>query len=192
MPYSKNFSAPCLTLLAAMGAALVLVAPVASSYSDLHSDVSSDIQRRLQSNAIDLSIAHHADLGAIPPSAYAFEPAPFPQLAHGSRRYRSSRSSHHHYYYGHTHHAHCGHGYWGYGDAFESRTLGRSCIYGPKGEVIYKPADVICAPDESAAPATTKPKPKPGTAPPSSRPPQFEGRRAPTQIRPEIFREPAH
>lgn len=91
---------------------------------------------------------------------------PIPRVKRNSRRHKGygydgrrsrssdSYSSHHypsHYYHSvHVHHSHCGHSYWSHGDAFGSRTLGRSCIYGKEGEVIYKPADVICAPDESA------------------------------------------
>jgi len=85
---------------------------------------------------------------------------PIPRVSNSTKksRYRYGRSSYysgHSYYNRHRHHLYCGHDYyWDYGDRFESRTLGRSCIYGPKGEVIYEPADIICAPDESAARAT--------------------------------------
>jgi hypothetical protein len=85
---------------------------------------------------------------------------PIPRVSNSTKRnrYRYGRSSYysgHSYHYGHRHHLYCGHDYyWDYGDRFESRTLGRSCIYGPKGEVIYEPADIICAPDESATRAT--------------------------------------
>jgi hypothetical protein len=84
---------------------------------------------------------------------------PIPRVSNSTRRsrYRSGRSGYysgHSYYRGHRHHSDCGHDYyWDYGDRYESRTLGRSCIYGPKGEVIYEPADLICAPGEGAAPA---------------------------------------
>lgn len=93
---------------------------------------------------------------------------PIPRISNSTKRRRNrdrygSYSSSHHYYngyhHGHVHHAHCGHHYWGYGDAFESRTLGRSCIYGPKGEVIYKPADVICAPEEEPTVPASAPGP---------------------------------
>jgi len=100
---------------------------------------------------------------------------PIPRLSNRSRRNRngyggrSYYSGRHHYYHGHRHHSHCGHDYyWDYGDRYESRTLGRSCIYGPKGEVIYKPADIICAPDESAVPAAAPaPRPAPAQRPPA-------------------------
>ncbi len=93
-----------------------------------------------------------------------------------SRRGRRHYSNPHyyHYYHGHTHHSHCGHAYWDYGDAYESRTLGRSCIYGTNGEVIYKPADIICAPDESATPA----------AQPAARPDPPKAQRRPAKTTP--------
>lgn len=109
---------------------------------------------------------------------------PIPRVHYSTKRrsyYRNHRPryySSHYYGHRHFHHAHCGHSYWDYGDAFESRTLGRACIYGTKGEVIYKPADVICAPDESvtsksatapperpAAPSATAPSALPVLAP---------------------------
>jgi hypothetical protein len=82
----------------------------------------------------------------------------------GYGRFGYSSNNYYHYGYGHTHHAHCGHDYLEYGDRYEARTLGRSCVYGPKGEVIYKPADIICAPEESATPtAAAEPAPASST-----------------------------
>ena len=102
-------------------------------------------------------------------------PIPRTHYSTKNKSHRSGRSHHYysnHYNHGHVHHSHCGHSYWEYGDAYESRTLGRSCMYGTNGEVIYKPADVICAPDEAAAPEqdlsappTRSKSPKPASKP---------------------------
>ena len=87
------------------------------------------------------------------------------------RAYRHGHSVHHHHNYTHysyssyshhhVHHAHCGHADWDHGDAFANRTLGRACIYGPNDEVIYKPADVVCAPPLEATPTAAEVGPGP-------------------------------
>ena len=119
---------------------------------------------------------------------------PKPRVKQGRPGYNSSYygpggyGGHGYYYSGHIHYSHCGH--YGYGDDFDSRTLGRSCMYGPKGEVIYKPADVICAPEDGAEPAAEPAARRPAPTPAA---PAAQPSRAPAepQARQEAPREPA-
>jgi hypothetical protein len=122
---------------------------------------------------------------------------PKPRYKQGRPGYNSSYygrggyGGHVHYYIGHVHHSHCGHHYYddGYGDHFDSRTLGRSCMYGPKGKVIYKPADVICAPEDGAEPAA-QPAPPPVQQPTRVRTQPEVGTEAPGNPAPAKRRAP--